>query len=114
MKQFILILLFLLLNLPLESFARGDHPHSSGRKSYSSTIKHYRSNRAQGVARDSHGRIKRSSAAKREFMKQTGYPHGRSGYVIDHKVALKCGGKDDPSNMQWQTKAEAKVKDKWE
>ena len=111
-KRFILILLILFLISPLESFASGSHSHS--RKSYPSTIKQYRSNRAQGVARDSHGRIKRSTVAKRDFMKQTGYPNGRPGYIIDHKVALKHGGKDDPSNMQWQTKTEAKAKDKWE
>ncbi len=56
----------------------------------------------------------RSSSARREFMRETGYPHGRPGYVIDHVVALKRGGADSPSNMQWQTKAEAKAKDKWE
>jgi hypothetical protein len=28
--------------------------------------------------------------------------------------ALKYGGRDDPSNMQWQTTSEAKAKDKWE
>ena len=27
---------------------------------------------------------------------------------------LKRGGADGPSNMQWQTKADAKAKDKWE
>jgi hypothetical protein len=47
-------------------------------------------------------------------MKGTGYPHGRPGYVIDHIVPLKRGGCDCPSNMQWQTVAEAKAKDKWE
>jgi uncharacterized membrane protein len=36
------------------------------------------------------------------------------GYIIDHKTALACGGEDAPSNMQWQTVAEAKAKDKWE
>lgn len=35
-------------------------------------------------------------------------------YIIDHIDPLACGGADDPSNMQWQTKAEAKAKDKWE
>ncbi len=35
-------------------------------------------------------------------------------YVIDHINPLACGGADDPSNLQWQTKAEAKSKDKWE
>ncbi len=64
--------------------------------------------------RDSHGKRKRSESAKRKFMKQTGYPKGRHGYVIDHKVPLKKGGCDCPSNMQWQTIDEAKAKDKWE
>jgi hypothetical protein len=36
------------------------------------------------------------------------------GYVIDHVVALVCGGPDEASNMQWQTTAEAKAKDRWE
>jgi len=47
-------------------------------------------------------------------MRQTGFPHGRSGYVIDHKIPLACGGADAPWNMQWQTIAEAKAKDKIE
>lgn len=47
-------------------------------------------------------------------MRQTGYPKGRLGYVIDHIISLSRGGQDDPSNMQWQTKADAKAKDKWE
>jgi len=36
------------------------------------------------------------------------------GWVIDHKQALKHGGADEPYNMQWQTEAAAKDKDKWE
>ncbi len=36
------------------------------------------------------------------------------GYVIDHVQALKHGGADAPYNMQWQTNAAAKAKDKWE
>ncbi|MBU1692305.1 MAG: HNH endonuclease [Gammaproteobacteria bacterium] len=36
------------------------------------------------------------------------------GYVIDHIAALKRGGADRPDNMQWQTKEEAKEKDRWE
>ncbi|MGZ5055356.1 MAG: HNH endonuclease signature motif containing protein [Methylobacter sp.] len=36
------------------------------------------------------------------------------GYVIDHVKAIACGGEDAPSNMQWQTVAEGKAKDKWE
>jgi hypothetical protein len=65
-------------------------------------------------ARDSHGRIVRGEAARTAFMKQTGYPHGRPGYVIDHVVPLACGGADNTSNMQWQTVAAANAKDKVE
>jgi hypothetical protein len=34
--------------------------------------------------------------------------------VIDHVEPLCAGGRDDPRNMQWQTVAEAKVKDREE
>ncbi len=47
-------------------------------------------------------------------MRQSGYPHGRPGYVVDHVVPLKRGGDDSPFNMQWQTKADARAKDKIE
>ena len=65
-------------------------------------------------ARDSRGHIARSPQAREEFMRQTGYPHGRPGYVVDHIVPLKRGGADAPSNMQWQTKSDARAKDRWE
>lgn len=90
--------------------ATGSHTHARGASPSSSHNKNY----ANGAQRDSHGRIERSSAARHEFMKETGYPNGRPGYVIDHVQALKHGGADAPSNMQWQTKAEAKAKDRWE
>lgn len=70
--------------------------------------------------RDSHGRIKRSVAAKDAFKGEHPCPStGRAsgpcpGYVIDHVKPLACGGLDDPSNMQWQTVASGKAKDKWE
>jgi hypothetical protein len=45
----------------------------------------------------------------------TGRSTGRClGYVIDHVKPPACGGADAPSNMQWQTVAEGKAKDKWE
>jgi hypothetical protein len=45
----------------------------------------------------------------------TGQTQGEcKGYVIDRVIPIVCGGAEDPSNMQWQTLAEAKAKDKWE
>jgi 5-methylcytosine-specific restriction endonuclease McrA len=70
--------------------------------------------------RDSRGHIKRSTIAKSQFRNQhpcpaTGRTRGACpGYVIDHVVPLKRGGPDSPKNMQWQTKAEAKAKDRVE
>jgi len=72
------------------------------------------------VQRDNHGKIKSSKAARSDFERQspcpsTGKTHGACpGYVVDHVHALECGGADAPSNMQWQTVADAKAKDKTE
>ena len=76
--------------------------------------------KAAGTDRDSHGKIKRSPKAKDDFKKSHPCPStGKTyrvcpGYVVDHVVPLKRGGADAPSNMQWQTKEEAKQKDRWE
>jgi len=69
---------------------------------------------ASTQARDANGHIVRSESAKHSFEVQSGYPHGRPGYVVDHIRPLACGGADEPSNMQWQTIEAAKAKDKWE
>ena len=75
---------------------------------------------AQGVERDSRGRIARSPKARASFRYSNPCPAtGKSsracpGYVIDHVVALKRGGPDAPANMQWQTRAAAREKDRWE
>jgi hypothetical protein len=81
---------------------------------YTPISRYKRSDYNYSVPRDTRGRIKRDPNARYSFMKQTGYPHGRPGYVIDHIKPLKKGGCDCPSNMQWQTKAAAKAKDRWE
>ena len=39
---------------------------------------------------------------------------GCPGYVVDHIKPLCARGADRPSNMQWQTKAAAKAKDREE
>ncbi len=45
----------------------------------------------------------------------TGQPRGPCpGYVVDHIKPLCAGGADRPSNMQWQTVKDAKVKDRAE
>ena len=80
----------------------------------SGTTKHSTTVTSTTPARDSKGRFIRSDAAKSTFLKQSGYPKGRPGYVVDHIVPLACGGADTPSNMQWQTVAAAKAKDKTE
>ena len=108
----------------MKSYTRKDgtvvraHDRSApGTKTYSgsrSSSKGTKAVRCATCPRDSHGKIKRSESAKKEFMRQTGYPHGRKGYVVDHIVPLSKGGADSTSNMQWQTKEEAKRKDKWE
>lgn len=64
--------------------------------------------------------VKRSKSERAAFQRQNPCPSTNKvrgkcdGYVVDHIVALACGGADKPSNMQWQTIAEAKAKDKWE
>jgi hypothetical protein len=108
---------------PSITFARGGGGGHGGGHSGShshSAAEHHRSTYADGVHRDSHGRIERSVSAKDEFKRQhpcpsTGSSHGACpGYVIDHVTPLKRGGADAPHNMQWQTDAAAKAKDRWE
>ena len=108
------------------------HSYGSPRKS-SSFVPHRRevvhgprasraasSHRAPEVKRDARGRIARSSSARHEFQRlnpcpSTGRGSGKCpGYVIDHVRALKHGGADRPSNMQWQTVAAARAKDRIE
>jgi hypothetical protein len=53
-----------------------------------------------------------ASAAKTQFMRESGYRNGRPGYVVAYRKPLACGGTEDISNMEWLTTAEAKAKDK--
>jgi hypothetical protein len=126
------IILAVVLSISLCAVAKSSGSHSSHRSSKSHSSKKssssgYRRNHVasgyslhSSVQRDSHGRIKRSAAAKNAFKREHPCPAtGRSsgacpGYVVDHVKALECGGADAPSNMQWQTVAAGKAKDKTE
>jgi len=99
----------LLAMLLVPSFALAKGGHSSSQSTTHS------SRATPGVARDSHGRIARSSQATSDFKKSQSCPSTGSssgacpGYVIDHVQPLKRGGADSPSNMQWRTKEAAKI-----
>lgn len=64
----------------------------------------------------------RSETAKASFRRAHPCPGGVDrgsirrcrGYVVDHVCALACCGLDAPQNMQWQTVAASKAKDRWE
>lgn len=62
----------------------------------------------------------RSRAARSEFQRHHPCPANGAtrgacpGYVRDHIVPLCAGGSDTPGNMQWQTIADAKAKDRAE
>lgn len=64
--------------------------------------------------RNTAGACLRSGKARAEFLAQTGYPHGRAGFHVDHMVPLCCGGADAPHNMQWMRTSEKRLKDQWE
>ena len=99
-------------------------PHAIARGSHSSgshSASHTHEGRAYpGVKRDIHGKIARDPHAKEAFRRShpcpaTGKAYGAClGWVVDHVQALKHGGTDDPSNMQWQTRSAAKAKDRIE
>lgn len=93
---------------------------SHSRTSHRSTT-HVRASRAYpGLRRDARGRIARDPHAKEAFRRNhpcpsTGKKYGVCpGWIVDHIRALKHGGADDPRNMQWQTRAAARAKDRWE
>jgi hypothetical protein len=133
MRKLLAVLMLLMLTLPVYARGRsgsragGSRSHSSrsysGKSHSNAGPKAHRphsSAKCIGCARDSHGRIKRSAAARDAFKRSHPCPStGRSsgacpGYVIDHIKPLKRGGADDPTNMQWQTTAAAKAKDRVE
>jgi hypothetical protein len=123
--NFVGLLLLLSIALPATAF-RGSHSTGRSHSRSSSHLRSYkeshRTRRAtsSAVSRNRHGRIRRSSAAKHSFERSipcpsTGRTSGRCpGYVVDHVKPLECGGADSPGNMQWQTVAAGKAKDRTE
>jgi hypothetical protein len=121
------IVLALLLVALLSPFADARGRTSSSKTTFTHNVTTHTSKpkaapatKCTSCARNSKGRIARSATAKHTFQKShpcpsTGKATGACpGYVIDHVQPLKRGGADAPGNMQWQTKAAAKAKDKME
>jgi hypothetical protein len=98
------------------------HDRSAPKAATKAATKTTAAKTATGVKRNAKGRIARSETAKRQFEASSPCPApgvhklggACPGYIIDHINPLACGGTDAPSNMQWQTTAAAKEKDKWE
>ena len=110
-----------ILCTPSLADARNSRSHSSHAVANAKSSAHrYGHAKALGVARDAHGKIAHSTKAKDAFKQShpcpsTGKTHRACpGYVIDHVTPLKRGGADAVSNMQWQTVAGAKAKDRSE
>ena len=59
-------------------------------------------------------RAQRSIDARQAFERQTGYPTGRPGYIVELIVPLSCGGTDTPGNMEWLTLADVRRKNQSE
>jgi hypothetical protein len=108
------------LLLSIFSLAKGSHASSGYSAHGTRASSHHSKGYCYSCQRGSDGKIKRSSHPKNEFRKthpcpSTGKTTGPcKGYVIDHRQALKHGGRDDSSNMQWQTTEAAKAKDRIE
>ena len=72
------------------------------------------------IKRDLDGRIHRSERVRRHFQRLNPCPsNGRTagacpGYVKDHVIPLCACGSDSVANLQWQTVADAKEKDRLE
>jgi hypothetical protein len=68
-----------------------------------------------GMAATGAARLLRTTSSVSILAPSNGNSYGSCpGYVIDQINPLECGGADAPFNMQWQTIADGKAKDKTE
>ncbi len=64
-----------------------------------------------------HAKVRRDSHQRALFMRSHPCPSTRKlhgacpGYVVDHVQPLCAGGPDEPGNMQWQSREDARIKD---
>jgi len=63
-----------------------------------------------GVTTDSDGRIVPSASAREAFLRSRELQSVPEGYVIEYKIPLYAGGRDEPSNMQLATRHEHRTK----
>jgi hypothetical protein len=113
-----ILVMLLAMSAVATAWGRGSQRGSHSSRGYRSHAAHSRGSHLS--SRHAHRRMKRSARARDAFKHQQPCPATRRrsgvcpGYVIDHVRPLECGGADAPSNMQWQTVAAAKAKDKTE
>jgi hypothetical protein len=95
------------------SSGTGDSREGSGRSRRKPSDKELASapHTCPSCERDEHGRMKVLTESRSDFLRATGYPYGRKGYVIDYIVPLQCGGADAPANMRWRRIAGAQARD---
>ena len=125
MKWGCFLVLAVLLAIPSETLARGGGGGGgrfSGRagrflssfpgeiKIPRSTIRFAPRSNYFGVATDSDGRIVPSASAREAFLRSRELQGIPEGYVIEFKVPLYAGGRDDPSNMDLVTRQEHRTK----
>ena len=129
MKWGLFLALAFLVAMPAETMARGGGggkggggSRSSGRagrfslsspeeiKIPRSTIRFSPRSNYFGVTTDSDGRIVPSASAREAFLKSRELKSVPEGYVIEYKIPLYAGGRDEPSNMQLATRDDHRAK----
>jgi len=106
MSKHLIVVLICCVALPLSGTLAGQQASTSQQPSSS------KSGATSKTGQKDTEAYSRTSAAKTQFMRETGYRNGRPGYVVAYRKSLVCGGTNNIDNMEWLTVAEAKAKDK--